>query len=527
MPTDVPKQIDFLNRPLQEILQQNAKVYPQKTAIVCENFEFTYIKLEVLSNQFANVLAKLGVKKGVRVAIFLPNRPEFIIAFFGTLKVGGVVTAISPLYREREVEYQLIDSGAETLLALDSLYPIVEAIWDKTPLRNVILTGSAAAKKADAVSKRKVLDFGQLMEEAPQTLFKAEIDASEDLAVLQYSGGTTGTPKGAMLTHRNLVSNAVAFAAWIKGKPAQETFLTALPLFHIYGLTTSMTAPMSLAAKLILMPHFQPAKALEAIERHNVTVFCGVPTMYQTLLANPELCNHNLKSIRVCISGASSLPPQIQKQFMEVTGGLLVEGYGLTEASPVTHCSPVDATMKTVKIGSIGLPLPGTDAKIVDLETGEKTMSKGETGELAVKGPQVMKGYWHCPEESDAVLRGGWLLTGDSARMDEDGYFYITDRKKDLIKTRGYSVFPRELEDIFYEHRAVKLCAVVGKLDQRAGEIPKAYVVLKEGASASEMELKEFVNSKIANYKAIREIEFRKDLPLSAAGKVLKRTLKN
>jgi long-chain acyl-CoA synthetase len=212
---------------------------------------------------------------------------------------------------------------------------------------------------------------------------------------------------------------------------------------------------------------------------------------------------------------------------MEVTGGLLVEGYGLTEASPVTHCSPVDATMKTVKIGSIGLPLPGTDAKIVDLETGEKTMSKGETGELAVKGPQVMKGYWHCPEESDAVLRGGWLLTGDSARMDEDGYFYITDRKKDLIKTRGYSVFPRELEDIFYEHRAVKLCAVVGKLDQRAGEIPKAYVVLKEGASASEMELKEFVNSKIANYKAIREIEFRKDLPLSAAGKVLKRTLKN
>ena len=342
---------------------------------------------------------------------------------------------------------------------------------------------------------------------------------------MQYTGGTTGTSKAAMLTHNNLLSNALAFAAWIKGKPAQETFLTALPLFHIYGMTTSMTVPVSLAAKMVLLPRFEPAKALEAIQQHSVTVFCGVPTMYQALLANPELGKYDLTSIRVCISGASALPPQIQKKFMQITGGFLAEGYGLTEASPVTHCNPIDITMKTVKVGSIGLPLPGTDARIVNLETGKKTLAQGETGELAVKGPQVMKGYWRKPEETALVLRGDWLLTGDIAHMDEDGYFYITDRKKDLIKYKDYSVYPRELEDVLYEHPAVKLCAVIGKPDTAAGEIPKAFIVLKEGKAASAEEITSFVNSKVAFYKAIREVEFRKELPISSAGKVLRRLL--
>ena len=342
---------------------------------------------------------------------------------------------------------------------------------------------------------------------------------------MQYTGGTTGTAKGAMLTHANLVSNALAFAAWIKGTPAKETFLTALPLFHIYGMTTSMNVPISLAAKMLLMPKFEPAKALEAIQKHRVTVFCGVPTMYSVLLAHPELDKYDLTSIRVCISGASPLPPQIQKHFMQITGGLLAEGYGLTEASPVTHCNPVDKTMRTVKVGSIGLPLPDTDARIVDLETGEKTLEQGETGELAVKGPQVMKGYWRRPEETAMVLRDGWLLTGDIAHMDEDGYFYITDRKKDLIKYKDYSVYPRELEDILYEHPAVKLCAVVGKPDTAAGEVPKAFLFIKEGTAVSAEEIKAFVNGKVASYKAIREVEFRKELPISSAGKVLRRLL--
>ncbi len=249
--------------------------------------------------------------------------------------------------------------------------------------------------------------------------------------------------------------------------------------------------------------------------------------MYSALLANPELGKYDLTSVRVCISGASSLPPQIQNQFMQITGGFLAEGYGLTEASPVTHCSPVDSTMRTVKVGSIGLPLPDTDARIVDLETGQKTLNQGETGELAVKGPQVMKGYWQRPEETALVLRDGWLLTGDIAHMDKDGYFYITDRKKDLIKTKDYSVYPRELEDILYEHPAVKLCAVVGKPDPKSGEVPKAFIVLKEGATASADKIMVFVNDKVAPYKAIREVEFRKELPISSAGKVLKRLLQD
>jgi long-chain acyl-CoA synthetase len=247
--------------------------------------------------------------------------------------------------------------------------------------------------------------------------------------------------------------------------------------------------------------------------------------MYSVLLANPDMGKFDLTSIRVCISGASPLPPQVQKKFMDITGCLLAEGYGLTEASPVTHCTPVDRTMKTVKVGSIGLPLPDTEAMIFDIETGKETLGPDETGELAVKGPQVMKGYWRKPEETALVLRDGWLLTGDIARMDQDGYFYITDRKKDLIKYKDYSVYPREVEDVIYEHPAVKLCAVIGKPDPIAGEIPKAFIVLKDGASATETEIMAFVNEKVAPYKAIREIEFRKDLPLSPAGKVLKRVL--
>ena len=522
----MPKNIKYPQIPLHGILHESAEKFPQKTAIVYGEQEITYAQLDLLSNQLANVLIKLGINKGDRVAIFLPNTPQFIIAYFGILKAGAVATTISPLHREREVEHQLCDSEAETIIVLGSLYAVVENVWAKTKLKNVIVTSlDEASETAVIPSKPNLFDFQQLLKEAPETPFKVEINPERDLAALQYTGGTTGTAKGAMLTHANLVSNAFMFAAWIKGATAKETFLTALPLFHIYGMTTSMTVPISLASKMVLMPRFEPAKSLEAIQKHRVTVFCGVPTMYSVLLANPELGKYDLTSIRVCISGASALPPQIQKKFMQVTGGLLAEGYGLTEASPVTHCNPVDSTMKTVKVGSIGLPLPDTEARIVDLVTGEQTLAQGETGELAVKGPQVMKGYWRKPEETALVLRDGWLLTGDIAHMDEDGYFYITDRKKDLIKYKDYSVYPREIEDILYEHPAVKLCAVVGKPDPAAGEVPKAFIALKEGSAASAEEIMAFVNSKVAFYKAIRKVEFRKELPISSAGKVLRRLL--
>jgi long-chain acyl-CoA synthetase len=528
-PEQVPKSIRYSAIPLHGLLEKTAEQHPDKVAVTCGDKELTYRELNAESTRFAASLATLGVRKGDRVAIFLPNLPQFPIAYFGILKAGAVLTTISPLHKEREVQHQLSDSEAETLVALDSLYPIVEAVWAKTKLKHVVLTSiEEYAPNSASLGKSSVLSVQALLNENKNaTAPQVAIDPQEDLAALQYTGGTTGTAKGAMLTHANLVSNAVAFATWIRGVTASETFLTALPLFHIYGMTTSMNAPISLAAKMVLLPRFEPQTTLETIQRHRVTVFCGVPTMYSVLLANRELGNYDLTSIRVCISGASSLPPQVQKRFMEVTGGFLAEGYGLTEASPVTHCTPVDRTMKTVKVGSIGLPLPDTEARIVDGETGVKTLEPGEMGELAVKGPQVMRGYWRKPEETALVLRGGWLLTGDIARMDRDGYFYITDRKKDLIKYKDYSVYPRELEDVLYEHPAVKLCAVIGKPEPVVGEIPKAFIVLKDGATASEQEIQAFVNEKVAPYKAIRELEFRRELPLSSAGKVLRRALRN
>ncbi len=521
-PTKVLNHIDYPNVALQTLLEQSAKNYPQNTAVVCGKREITYVQLDAFSNQFAHALQQLGVAKGCRVAVFLPNIPQFPIAYFGALKAGAAVTTISPLHREREVQYQLLDSGAETIVTLDSLHPIAHAVKEKTQIKEVIVTSLDFECSSPP---KEGLSFERLLNQNQSSPVKVEIDPQKDLAALQYTGGTTGTAKGAMLTHRNLLSNALGFASWIRGAVAEETFLVALPLFHIYGMTTSMTVPISLAAKMVFLPKFEPAKALQAIQQHKVTVFCGVPTMYSLLLANPDLAKYDLASIRVCISGASSLPPQVQRRFMEVTGGFLAEGYGLTEASPVTHCTPVDKKV-ALRVGSIGLPLPDTEARIVDLETGEKTLGVGEVGELAVRGPQVMKGYWHKPDETAMVLRDGWLLTGDIARMESDGYFYITDRKKDLIKTKDYSVYPREIEDVLYEHPAVKLCAVVGKPHVVAGEVPKAFVVLKDGVAPSEQEIMAFVNSKVAPYKAIREVEFRVELPLSSAGKVLKRQLK-
>ena len=518
---EAPNHKNYPDLPLQGLLEESAKRFPEKTALVYAERKITYAQLDSFANKFANALIGLQIAKGDRVALFMPNIPEFVIAFFGTLKAGAVVTTISPLHREREVEYQLNDSGAQTIVALDSFCPILQAVKEKTRLRNIIAVEEHSTCGVDPPSTW--VPFQQLISAANSEPQNVEVDSAEDLAALQYTGGTTGTAKGAMLTHRNLVSNALAFAATIKGA-TKDVFLTALPLFHIYGMTTSMTVPISLGAKMVLLPKFSPASALDAIQCHKVTVFCGVPTMYQILLANLDLAKYDLTSIRVCISGASSLPPQVQRKFMEVTGGFLAEGYGLTEASPVTHCSPVDKTIQ-LRIGSIGLPLPDTEAQIVDVETGV-SLKVGEIGELAVKGPQVMKGYWQNPKETGMVLRGDWLLTGDIARMDSDGYFYITDRKKDLIKTKDFSVYPRELEEVLYEHPAVKLCAVVGKQDALAGEVPKVYVVLKEGMIASATEITAFVNEKVAPYKAIREVEFRMELPLSGAGKVLRRALK-
>jgi len=539
-PEGVPRHIDFPEIPLSELLKQTAEKHPDKTAIVYFDRSMTYRELDLAVDKFATALDALGVKKGDKVALFLANMPQFVIAYYGAIRIGAIETAISPLFKEREVEHQLNDSEAETIVVLDALHPVLERVIDKTRLKRVIVAslkeympsakaflGTLFKKIPSHKVERKpnIYFFQELLAKYPANPPKVDINPREDIVGLQYTGGTTGTSKGAMLTHMNLVSNAVACAAWLQGTEGGETFLTVLPLFHIYGMTTGMNAPIYMAGKMVMLPRFDVESNLKAVQKHKVTVFCGAPTLYAMLLAHPGMSKYDCTSVRFCISGSAPLPPEVQKRFMAVTGGVLVEGYGLTESSPVTHCNPLDRSMKTVKVGSIGLPWPDTDAKIVDIETGLKELPAGETGELCVKGPQIMKGYWKIPQESADVLRDGWLYTGDIGKMDEDGYFYITDRKKDLIKYKGYSVYPREIEDVLYEHPAVKLCAVIGKSDPVASEIPKAFVVLKEGATASEEEIREFVNGKVAPYKAIRELEFRKELPMTLVGKVLRRVL--
>jgi long-chain acyl-CoA synthetase len=539
-PENVPKHIDYPEVPLFEFLRRTAEKHGDKTAIIYFDKPLSYRELLEASERFATALADLGVKKGDKVALYLPNMPQFIIAYYGAIRIGAVETAISPLYREREVEHQLNDSEAETIVVLDALYPVVERVLDKTKVKRVIVTGlkeympstlaflGTLFKKIPShkvVRKENVYFFKELLAKYPANPPMVEINPKEDVVALQYTGGTTGTSKGAMLTHMNLVSNAVCCAAWLRGTEGGETFLTVLPLFHIYGMTTGMNGPIHLGGRMVMLPKFDLDDSLKAIEKHRVSCFCGAPTMYSMLLASPSFSKYDLSSVRFCISGSAPLPPEVQRKWMDATGGVLVEGYGLTESSPVTHCNPLDKTLKTVRVGSIGFPWPDTDAKIMDVETGEKELRVGETGELIVKGPQVMKGYWKMDEESAAVLRDGWLYTGDIGKMDEDGYFYITDRKKDLIKYKGYSVYPREIEDVLHEHSAVKLCAVVGKPDAVSGEIPKAFVVLKDGATATEEEIKKFVNEKLAPYKAIRELEFRKELPMTLVGKVLRRVL--
>jgi long-chain acyl-CoA synthetase len=533
----VPPSIEYPEISLFGLLSETVKKFPDNTAVVFQGKKITYKELDLLSDRFAGILNKLEVKKGDKVAIFLPNIPQFIISYYGILKVGATVTTMNPLFKERDVQFQLNDSEAETIVVFDSLYAIVKKVKEKTKLRNIIITKteeyiptterilSPFLKNIHSREvKPKAGDYIQDSEDHPKPP-QIKINPKKDLAALQYTGGTTGTPKGAMLTHFNLVSNAVAFATWLKGKKGEEVFLTALPLFHIYGTTTSMNTAIHLGGTMVLLPRFEPLEVLRALKNQRVTIFCGVPTMYSMLISHPEASKYDCSSVRFCISGSAPLPPEVQKQFMDMTGGVLVEGYGLTEASPVTHCNPLDRTLKTVKIGSIGLTLPDTQAMIIDCDTGKK-LPLGKIGELAVKGPQIMKGYWKHQKETKDVLKRGWLHTGDIAKRDKDGYFYIVDRKKDLLKYKGYSVYPRELEDLLYEHPAVKMCAVIGKPDDLAGEIPKAFVVLKKGMKVTGNELINFVKERVAPYKRIREVEFRKELPTSSVGKVLRRVLR-
>ncbi|RXT14647.1 AMP-binding protein [Ammoniphilus sp. CFH 90114] len=539
-PQQVKEHLDYPNAALTELLREAVEQYPNQKAIHFLGKTITYAQLNDKVQRFASVLKSFGVKKGDRVALMLPNCPQSVICYYGVLQIGGIVVQTNPLYMERELLHQLNDSGAKVMVCLDLVYPKVKKVWEQTKLKEVFVTGLQdflpipknwlfpliQKRKGMFVSidyeQERCRHLQQLLKNAQPLIEQEEIDPQEDLALLQYTGGTTGVAKGVMLTHRNLVANVIQAKAWFyKARYGAEKVLAVVPFFHVYGMTVGMNFSISIAGCLVMVPRFDIPLLLKAIHKQKPTIFPGAPTMYIGLLNHPGLKKYNISSIDACLSGSAALPIEVQENFESLTEGRLVEGYGLTECSPVTHANPVWDRRKT---GSIGLPWSDTEVRIIHLETGE-ALAPGEYGELAVRGPQVMKGYWNRPEETKAVFQGDWLLTGDIAYMDQEGYFYIVDRKKDMINASGFNVYPREVEEVLFEHKAVLEAAVVGVPDPYRGETVKAFIVLKEGAEVSSEELDEFCRKRLSAYKVPKYYEYRTELPKTMVGKVLRRML--
>jgi long-chain acyl-CoA synthetase len=526
----VPHHIEYPRIPLYQVLDDTARDFPGLDAVIFQGQGIKYGELAGWARDLASGLHQIGIKKGQRVAIMLPNCPQYIVAYFAILKLGGVVVNVNPMYVERELEFQLHDAGAEAIVALRDLLPRLETVKGKISLQTIILTDldehvRAKGGKAPVQGpKPGIYEYAELLKKGKsQTSPLVSIDADE-VALLQYTGGTTGFSKGAMLTHYNLVSDVVQCVSWNVGaERGKERMLAVLPFFHVYGMTVTMNEAIYLAATIILLPRFQIDDCLEAINKYRPTRFPGVPTMYIGIINHPRVKEYNISSIKVCSSGSAPLPVEALRKFEELTGGKISEGYGLTEASPVTHANPFSGKRK---VGSIGLPRPDTDSKIVDLETGEKDLPPGEEGELCIRGPQVMKGYWNRPEETARSLRNGWLYTGDIAKMDEEGYFYIVDRKKDMIICGGFNVYPREVEEALYLHPKTLEAAVLGVPDPYRGETVKAFVVLKPGEKATAEEIIEFCRQNLARFKVPTQVEFRKELPKSHVGKVLRKVLR-
>ncbi len=531
-----------LQYPLQQLsglLDSTADRFGHRPATIFFGATLTWSEVRRKAEAFGEALRAMGVQKGDRVAIMLPNIPQAVIAYFGALKAGAVVVMFNPLYVEREMEHQLQDCGAEVMVLLDLLYPRVKRVQPATRLKKLIITSIreympvplrllVPLVKRELVGKvpadPDVAHFGRLLRQhAGQAPPPVEADPVHDVALLQYTGGTTGLSKGAMLTHLNLVANAQQVRAWMPDfREGEERILAVMPFFHVYGLTVCLNVAALGGAALILVPKFEVDRVLELIHKQKPTLFPGAPTIYVAINNHPRVREYDLRSIKACISGAAPLPVEVQAEFEALTGGRLVEGYGLTEASPVTHCTPIHGRRVA---GSIGLPLPDTEVKIVDLQTGVDEVEPGAEGELCIRGPQVMAGYWNRPEETARTLRDGWLHTGDIARMDADGFTYIVDRQKDIIIAGGFNIYPREVEEVLHEHPAVLEAAVAGVPDEYRGQTVKAYVVLKEGQTATAEEIIQFCRERIAKYKAPTQVEFRESLPKSLIGKVLRRVL--
>lgn len=537
----IPTSLDYQERTVTHYLFESARVFPDRTALVFENCALSYRDFDDHVRRLASALSALGVKDDTRVAVQLPNLPQTAIAFHAVLALGGQVVMTNPLYVQREIIHQWNDANVEVAIVGDWLFQQrVGGIRDELTVRHFVTTGiadylraplrwlariklSREGMAASVPADPSVHDFLTLVRRhQPRDTFP-KIDLSST-AVLQYTGGTTGVSKGAMLTHRNLSYNVQQTAAWFPSiVPGKETWLACLPYFHIFGMTVSMNWPIMMGGTIVLMPNPRDIpKMIKLIGKHRVTIFPALPALFNGIINHPDAKNTDLTSVKGCFSGSAPLPVAILEDFEAMTGGTIVEGFGLTETSPVTHCNPLSGKRK---VGSIGIPVPDTDAKIVDIDTGTKDLGVGEEGELLLKGPQVMPGYWNRPDETAIALDDGWLHTGDLARMDEDGYFWICGRKKDMIITSGYNIFPDEIDRILASHAKVLEAATIGIPDAKRGESVKSFIVLKPGEVSSEDEIREFCKGQLAAYKVPRAIEFRADLPKSAVQKILRREL--
>ena len=549
----VPAQLNIPDHPLTWLLDQTVSRYPGHTAFLYYGTKLTYAHFSSLANRFAIGLQRLGIKKGDRVAIALPNIPQYPIAFYGALRAGAVVVPTNPLYTEREMQHQLADSGARFIVMLDMFYPIVRAVYAHTALEHIIITSPAdylppmlqrlyplsqlRANHPKPPLTEKELHGGKMLHMMSDMLaahtkggieiFNLPVKTSaDDLAVLQYTGGTTGISKGAMLTHHNLLANALQTRSWNPNtREGEEIVLCVAPFFHSYGLTVGMNLPIFSAATMVLLPQFKSKEVVKAIRRYQPTQLPGIPTMYIAIMR--EIGKHvaDLRSVKYCISGASALPARVRMDWEAVTGGKLVEGYGLSEAAPVTHCNPLNGDIRD---GSVGLPLPEVDSIILDQKTLEPAPI-GSEGEIMVKGPNIMQGYWNRPDETASIFFEGWMHTGDIGKMDEEGYFYVIDRSKDMIKASGFNVYPREVEEVLLLHPSVAEAAVIGIPHEYRGETVAAVIVLKPGFEASNDtrdDIIAYCKKELTPYKVPKFIEFRESLPKTLIGKVLKRELR-
>ena len=549
----MPATVDYPRIPLDRLLTDTRAKYPEHAAIIfgamvgsrLMDAKLTYRQLDDAVNRFAAGLQEMGVGKGDRVAIMLPNCPQFVIAAYAAWRIGAIVVCCNPLYVAREIEHLINDSGAETFVVMSQLYERVKSIREKTGLKRVIVTNikeyfpGLLRLLFTLAKEKKEGHWVDISGDAGSYWFQdvmrgggkpapVEIDPDE-ISTLIYTGGTTGGPKGAQLSHYNLVSNATALNVWTSSRPTEDSLLAVMPYFHSYGLTVGMNVCIANAVTSVQIPNPREMEhVLTSIQKHRVTYYPGVPTMFIGLLNYPERDQYDLTSLRFAVSAAAPLPPEVQQQFQDVTGGVMMEAYGLTETSPCVTMDPIDSP----RFNSLGVPLPDTDVKVVNVESGEEELPSGEIGELIIKGPQVMKGYWNLPTETANALRTGpdgepgWLYTGDIGFMDEDGYFHMADRKKDMIIAGGYNIYPADVEAVLFEHPKVREAAVIGVPDEYRGETVKAFVVLKEGESATEEEIIEFCREGMASYRVPRIVEFRDDLPKSMVGKVLRRELR-